>query len=96
MLTRTFAVVALALGALTAVPAAAQAATPAVVSASAPTVHAAAACTYRRSGNVWKCVTPGAYCPKAARGKYGYGKTAPAKRYKCSQYPNGQWRWKRA
>ena len=43
----------------------------------------------------WVCVTPGSYCPKVARKKYGYAyKTM--KRYRCSVYSNGQWRWKRA
>lgn len=68
------------------------------VAASAPafaTTHAAAAaCTYKRDGNVWRCITPGAYCPKAARGKYGYAKVTNRK-YKCSQYTSTTWRWKR-
>ena len=69
----------------------------AAVPASATTAHvnAYAASCYQRSGNHWNCVTPGAYCPKAARGKYGYAKVTK-KRYKCSEYDNGQWRWKRA
>lgn len=53
------------------------------------------ACTYGRSGNHWNCITPGAYCPAAAHGKYGYAKTTN-RRYKCSQYDKGTWRWKRA
>ncbi|MEV6036053.1 hypothetical protein AB0L65_33200 [Nonomuraea sp. NPDC052116] len=53
------------------------------------------ACTYGRSGNHWNCVTPGAYCPAAAHGKYGYAKTT-GRRYKCTQYDKGTWRWKRA
>lgn len=62
--------------------------------AHAPTAVVAAACTYQRSGNHWNCVTPGAYCPKAAHTKYGYAKVTNRK-YKCSVYSNGQWRWKR-
>lgn len=45
--------------------------------------------------NYWVCVTPGSYCPKAARKKYGYAYKTN-KRYRCSEYSNGQWRWKRA
>ena len=55
--------------------------------------HASASC-YRQVGSHWTCVTPGAYCPKAARGKYGYS-TVASRKYKCSQYSNKQWRWKR-
>ncbi|MGI5273140.1 hypothetical protein ACQEUU_37680 [Nonomuraea sp. CA-218870] len=74
-------------------PAAAQAAVhaPAAVSVQS----SAQACTYKRDGNVWRCVTPGAYCPKAARSKYGYAKVTK-KRYKCVQYTRTTWRWKRA
>lgn len=57
--------------------------------------HVSAACQYRQHGQHWDCVTPGAYCPKAAHGKAGYAKVTNRK-YRCSQYPNGQWRWKRA
>lgn len=73
---------------------------PAAVAAQAATVQGAqgvqahAACTYQRSGNHWNCVTPGAYCPKAAHNRYGYAKVTNRK-YSCSQYDNGQWRWKR-
>ncbi|MBG0824771.1 hypothetical protein HS048_29135 [Planomonospora sp. ID91781] len=52
------------------------------------------ACAYWRDGRVWRCITPGAYCPKAARTRYGYAKVT-GRRYKCSVYDNGQWRWKR-
>lgn len=55
----------------------------------------AVACKYKRDGKVWRCVTPGAYCPKAARGKYGYAKVTK-KRYKCVKYSKTTWRWKRA
>jgi hypothetical protein len=74
------------------------------VAASAPAfaavqTHAAessSACTYRRDGNVWRCITPGAFCPKAAHGKIGYAK-ATNKRYRCT-YKNSDpyWRWRRA
>lgn len=62
--------------------------------ATAQTAVAASACKYKRDGNVWRCITPGAYCPKAARGKYGYAKVTK-KKYKCSQYTKTTWRWKR-
>lgn len=55
---------------------------------------AATACTYQRSGNHWNCVTPGAYCPAAAHSRYGYAKVT-SRKYRCSVYSNGQWRWKR-
>lgn len=65
----------------------------AVAGADASTV--AAVCQYRQSGNHWNCITPGAYCPGAAHGKYGYAKVTN-RRYRCSVYSNGQWRWKRS
>jgi len=64
------------------------------VSAPSGVATAAAACKYRRVGDTWHCVTPGAFCPKAARGKYGYAK-GTNRRYKCVRYSNGRWRWKR-
>lgn len=67
----------------------------AVSAASAESTTAVAACKYRRAGSVWKCITPGAYCPKAAHGRYGYDKYKN-RRYRCVKYPNGKWRWKRA
>ncbi|MGI5233779.1 hypothetical protein [Actinoallomurus sp. CA-142502] len=43
----------------------------------------------------WTCITPGSYCPAAAHKHYGYAyKTG--KRYRCTRYSNGRWRWKRA
>lgn len=77
-------------------PAAPSAAVTVPVSASV-TVPAAKPCkAHKKEGkNYWVCVTPGSYCPKAARKKYGYAyKTL--KRYRCSEYSNGQWRWRRA
>ncbi|GAA3077682.1 hypothetical protein [Streptosporangium carneum] len=68
---------------------------PAAASIQGGASAATAACTYQRSGNHWNCITPGAYCPKAAHNRYGYAKVTN-RRYKCSQYDNGQWRWKRA
>jgi hypothetical protein len=58
------------------------------------TSASATACKYRRDGRVWRCITPGAYCPKAARNRYGYAK-ATKRKYKCSQYTRTTWRWKR-
>jgi hypothetical protein len=66
----------------------------AAIAQGAQGAQAHAACTYQRSGNHWNCVTPGAYCPKAAHNRYGYAKVTNRK-YSCSQYDNGQWRWKR-
>lgn len=71
--------------------AAAEAATAAASTQSA----SASACTYKRDGNVWRCITPGAYCPAAAHNRYGYDKTY-GRRYKCTQYTKTTWRWKRA
>lgn len=82
-------------GGLLIAPATAATATAAAHAATPQAVATSAACTYRRSGAVWKCITPGAYCPKAAHYKYGYAKVTN-RRYKCSIYSNGQWRWKRA
>ncbi|WP_328709753.1 hypothetical protein [Microbispora hainanensis] len=56
----------------------------------------AAASCYKRVGNHWNCITPGAYCPAAAHRKYGYAKVT-GKRYRCSYYTsNRRWHWKRA
>ncbi|GGT42735.1 hypothetical protein GCM10010176_102810 [Nonomuraea spiralis] len=66
----------------------------AVPASAAVHVNAATSC-YRQVGTHWACVTPGAYCPKAARNKNGYAK-GTNRRYKCSEYSNHQWRWKRA
>ena len=68
---------------------------PAAVTAADASTAVAAVCQYRQSGNHWVCVTPGAYCPRAAHGKYGYAKVTN-RRYRCSVYSNGQWRWKRS
>jgi hypothetical protein len=66
----------------------------AVPASAAVQAHAAASC-YKQSGTHWVCITPGAYCSKAAHSRYGYAKVTNRK-YKCSVYSNGQWRWKRA
>lgn len=61
------------------------------------TVHASvAASCYKRSGNHWNCITPGAFCPKAAHNRLGYAKVTKRK-YKCT-YKNSDpyWRWRRA
>ncbi|MBP2704370.1 hypothetical protein JOL79_11155 [Microbispora sp. RL4-1S] len=55
-----------------------------------------AASCYKRVGNHWTCITPGAYCPAAAHSRYGYAKVTK-KRYRCSYYSSdGRWHWKRA
>ena len=59
--------------------------------------HASAAAScYKRSGNHWNCITPGAFCPKAAHARFGYAKVTKRK-YKCT-YKNSDpyWRWRRA
>jgi hypothetical protein len=66
--------------------------------AGATVAHSAsvAASCYKRVGNHWNCITPGAYCPAAAHGKYGYAKVT-GKRYRCSYYQSdGRRHWKRA
>ncbi|MEV1167418.1 hypothetical protein [Nonomuraea sp. NPDC049784] len=68
---------------------------PASAAIQASTQTSAPSCTYKRDGNVWRCITPGAYCPKAAHNRYGYAK-GTNKRYKCVQYTKTTWRWKRA
>lgn len=57
---------------------------------------AAATTCYHRVANHWVCITPGAFCPAAAHGRYGYAKVTK-KRYKCT-YASGdiRWRWHRA
>lgn len=91
---RLLVVAALAASALVAPGAAATAHASAPVQAVSAAPSSSAACTYRRVGNHWNCITPGAYCPKAAHGKAGYAK-ATKRKYRCSLYDNGQWRWKR-
>ncbi|MBG0825757.1 hypothetical protein HS048_34295 [Planomonospora sp. ID91781] len=93
MLGRFIVSAALAASAL-AVPVAVAPASATVVSA--PTAVAMAACTYRRVGQHWNCITPGAFCPKAARGKSGYAKVT-SKRYRCTwKSADPYWRWRRA
>ncbi len=66
----------------------------AAVSVAAP-AFMSAACGVQRVSDHWNCVTPGAYCPAAAHGKYGYDKYK-GRKYRCVRYSNGKWRWKRA
>ncbi|WP_405140676.1 hypothetical protein OG589_27380 [Sphaerisporangium sp. NBC_01403] len=51
----------------------------------------AAACQYKQSGNHWNCITPGAFCPADAHGKYGYAKVT-GKKYRCKS-SSPRWRW---
>ncbi|GAA0360019.1 hypothetical protein GCM10009530_06660 [Microbispora corallina] len=53
--------------------------------------HSASASCYRQVGDHWECVTPGAFCPAAAHGKYGYSEDGDA--YRCVQ-DGSYWRWK--
>ncbi|MEV7014002.1 hypothetical protein [Streptosporangium sp. NPDC051022] len=70
------------------------AALPASASVQTHAATATASCTYQRSGDHWNCITPGAFCPAAAHGKYGYAKVTN-KRYRCLQDSGGsRWRWK--
>jgi hypothetical protein len=70
---------------------------PAVVpaAASAAPTLAAAGCRIHRVGAHWECVTPGAFCARAAHGKWGYAKVTHRK-YWC-KYRSGdiRWRWLR-
>lgn len=52
---------------------------------------AQAACQYRQAGTVWKCITPGAFCPAAAHSRYGYAKVTN-KKYRCKS-SSPRWRW---
>lgn len=69
----------------------------AALPASASTTHAStAASCYQRVGNHWNCITPGAFCPKAAHNRYGYAKVTK-KHYRCLyKSADPYWRWRRA
>ncbi|WP_405084339.1 hypothetical protein [Microbispora sp. NBC_01389] len=54
---------------------------------------ASAATCYRQAGDHWECVTPGAFCPAAAHGLYGYSESGA--KYQCVQ-DGSYWRWKPA
>lgn len=51
----------------------------------------ASSCRYHRSGSHWICVTPGAFCPKAAHHHYGLDKYNLKRKYWCEK--NHGWRW---
>lgn len=61
----------------------------------APAHPIAVRCHAHQVGKHWTCVTPGSYCPATAHGRYGYA-VKTGKLYRCVQYSNGRWRWKRA
>ncbi|MFF0250200.1 hypothetical protein [Streptosporangium sandarakinum] len=83
-------------GSVLVVPAAALPASATAAQAPAAAIGLSTACTYRRDGNVWRCITPGAFCPSAARNRYGYAKVTN-RRYKCLKVSGDtRWRWKRA
>ncbi|MGW2214048.1 hypothetical protein ACWCSD_03590 [Nonomuraea sp. NPDC001684] len=68
----------------------------AVPASAAVHVNAVAASCYRQVGSHWECITPGAFCPKAAHGRYGYAKVTKV-RYKCTYKSyDPYWRWRRA
>lgn len=80
------------IGSALAVPVAA-----ALPASASPQAHAStAASCYRQVGSHWACITPGAFCPKAAHQRYGYAKVTKRK-YECT-YKNSDpyWRWRRA
>ncbi|MER6942473.1 hypothetical protein ABT294_00495 [Nonomuraea sp. NPDC000554] len=55
-----------------------------------------AASCYKQQGTHWVCITPGAFCPKAAHQRYGYAKVTNRK-YKCIyKSSDPYWRWRRA
>ncbi len=60
---------------------------------SAVAESASVASCYRQVGDHWECVTPGAFCPAAAHGLYGYSESGG--RYQCVQ-DGSYWRWKPA
>ncbi|WP_248963072.1 hypothetical protein [Sphaerisporangium perillae] len=66
-----------------------------VAAGAADAATTATACQYKRVGNHWNCITPGAFCPAAAHGKYGYAKVTH-RQYTC-KYRSGdiRWRWLR-
>lgn len=51
----------------------------------------ASSCSYHQSGNHWVCVTPGAYCPKAAHGHYGLDRYNVARKYWCENKNGRRW-----
>jgi len=62
----------------------------------APANGAAPSCKVQQDGNTWLCVTPGAFCPKAAHKRYGYSRGNMI-RYRCTWYPaSRQLHWKNA
>jgi len=54
-----------------------------------PANGAAPSCTVQRDGNVWLCITPGAFCPKAAHKLYGYSKGKMI-RNRCTWYASSR------
>lgn len=60
---------------------------------SAVAASASVASCYRQVGDHWECVTPGAFCPAAAHGLYGYSESGA--KYQCVQ-DGSYWRWKPA
>ncbi|MEU8151809.1 hypothetical protein [Nonomuraea sp. NPDC048901] len=57
---------------------------------------ASAASCYKQVGTHWVCITPGAFCPRAAHVRYGYAKVTKRK-YKCAyKTSDPYWRWRRA
>jgi hypothetical protein len=68
-------------------------AAPALASAQTP----AHTCTYHHvtGTNHWACITPGAFCPRAAHEHWGWAKVS-GRHYRCEEStPPGHWRWLR-
>ncbi|MBP2704929.1 hypothetical protein JOL79_14000 [Microbispora sp. RL4-1S] len=82
---------ALTVGLLT-VPLSTGTATAGTASAGSAMTDSAASC-YRQVGDHWECVTPGAFCPAAAHGRYGHSQDGDT--YRCVQ-DGSYWRWKPA
>ena len=59
-----------------------------------PVTAKPAACKPHPAGKHWACIKPGSFCPAAAKNKDGYPEKSK-QRYRCSQYPDHRWRWKR-
>lgn len=62
--------------------------------ATGPAIVNAPPCTAHQAGNNWVCIKPGSFCPAAAKNKDGYPENSK-QRYRCTQYPDHRWHWKR-
>lgn len=76
-------------------PVSASAATVSTGAATVPAIVNAPPCKPHQVGKHWACITPGSFCPVAAKNKDGFPDKSK-QRYRCTQYPDHKWRWKRA